>query len=81
MAQFRQSLLEGNRGACRARQGKGRATNNKHSTDCAIRLFPSWRMRVLRNPPKLAGHTTLLYGIYTHHEIETLRGAIAKLPP
>lgn len=65
------------------RQGKGRATNSKtfhglrHSFISQLAnagVAPEVRQ-------KLAGHSDAkTHGIYTHHEIETIRGAIAKLP-
>ena len=70
-------------GSVITREGKGRATNSK--TFHALRhTFIS----VLANAgvapelrQKLAGHASAeAHRLYTHHEIETLRGAIAKLP-
>jgi integrase len=65
------------------REGKGRATNSK--TFHAIRhsfissLANAGVASEIRQ--KLAGHASAaVHGIYTHHELETLRGAIARLP-
>jgi integrase len=65
------------------REGKGRSTNSKtfhglrHSFISQLAnagVAPELRQ-------KLAGHSDAkTHGIYTHHEIETLRGAVAKLP-
>jgi integrase len=65
------------------REGKGRTTNSK--TFHALRhTFVSSLANAGVAPDirqKLAGHSsTAAHGIYTHHEIETLRGAIAILP-
>ena len=65
------------------REGKGRATNSKtfhalrHSFVSALAnagVAPDIRQ-------KLVGHASAeVHGIYTHHELETLRGAVEKLP-
>jgi integrase len=65
------------------REGKGRTTNSK--TFHALRHgFISQLANAGVAPDirqKLAGHASaVVHGIYTHHEIETLRGAIEKLP-
>ena len=70
-------------GRVTTRDGKGRSTNSK--TFHALRhsfisqLANAGVASEVRQ--KLAGHTTAAaHGIYTHHELETLRGAIEKLP-
>ena len=65
------------------RDGKGRSTNSKtfHGLRHSFisRLANAGVAPEIRQ--KLAGHSDAkTHGIYTHHEIETLRGAIAKLP-
>jgi integrase len=65
------------------REGKGRATNSK--TFHALRhTFVSALANAGVAPDirqKLAGHASAeVHGIYTHHELATLRGAIGKLP-
>jgi integrase len=83
-AQFRAIVAKaGIVGRIVTRQGKGRATNSK--TFHALRhsfisqLANAGVASELRQ--KLAGHSNAAtHGIYTHHEIETLRDAIAKLP-
>ena len=65
------------------RDGKGRSTNNKtfHTLRHSFisQLANAGVASEVRQ--KLAGHTSAAaHGIYTHHEIETLRGAIEKLP-
>ena len=64
------------------REGKGRCTNSK--TYHALRHSFISALANAGVPPeirqKFAGHASLAaHQIYTHHEIETLRGAVAKL--
>jgi integrase len=65
------------------REGKGRSTNSK--TFHALRhsfisqLANAGVASEIRQ--KLAGHASAeVHGLYTHHEIETLRAAVEKLP-
>ena len=65
------------------REGKGRATNSK--TFHALRHTFISSLANAGVPPdirqKLAGHADpKVHESYTHHEMETLRGAIAMLP-
>jgi integrase len=82
--QFREIATKaGIMGRVVTREGKGRTTNSKtfhglrHSFISLLAnagVAPELRQR-------LAGHSSAAaHGLYTHHEIETLRGAIAKLP-
>ncbi len=83
-AQFRAIVARaGIVGRVVTRQGKGRSTNSKtfyglrHSFISQLAnagVAPEIRQ-------KLAGHTSAeVHGLYTHHEIETLRAAVDKLP-
>ena len=83
-AQFRAIVARaGIVGRVVTRQGKGRSTNSKtfhglrHSFISQLAnagVAPEIRQ-------KLAGHASAsAHEIYTHHEIETLRAAVAKLP-
>ena len=83
-AQFRPIVAKaGIVGRVVTRQGKGRATNSKtfhglrHSFISQLAnagVAPEIRQ-------KLAGHASAeVHGLYTHHEIETLRAAVEKLP-
>ena len=83
-AQFR-NLVEkaGITGRVVTREGKGRATNSKtfhalrHSFISA--LANAGVASEIRQ--KLAGHADpKVHANYTHHELQTLRGAIEKLP-
>jgi integrase len=83
-AQFRAIVAKaGIIGRVVIRQGKGRATNSKtfHGLRHSFisQLANAGVPQEIRQ--RLAGHSSAaVHGIYTHHEIETLRGAIAKLP-
>ncbi len=83
-AQFRDIVeAAGINGRVVMRDGKGRSTNSKtfHGLRHSFisRLANAGVAPEIRQ--KLAGHSDAkTHGIYTHHEIETLRGAIAKLP-
>ena len=65
------------------REGKGRATNSKtfhglrHSFVSS--LLNAGVPQDVRQ--RLAGHSTAaVHAIYSHHELEALRSAVAKLP-
>jgi site-specific recombinase XerD len=65
------------------REGKGRTLTNK-SFHCLRHSFVSRLANAgvaSEVRQRLAGHASAeSHKLYTHHEIETLRGAIAKLP-
>jgi integrase len=70
-------------GRVTTRDGKGRSTNSKtfHTLRHSFisQLANAGVASEVRQ--KLAGHTrAAAHGLYTHHEIETLRGTIEKLP-
>ena len=83
-AQFRAMLDDsGIKGRVVARTGKGRTTHSK--TFHALRHTFISRLANVGVAPdirqKLAGHADAkIHAHYTHHELQTLRGAIAKLP-
>jgi integrase len=82
--QFRNIVEEaGVTGKLISRTGKGRSMNSK--TFHGLRhSFISQLANADVSPEirqKLAGHASAkVHGLYTHHEIETLRAAVAKLP-
>jgi integrase len=83
-AQFRAIVSKaGIVGRVVTRQGKGRSTNSKtfHGLRHSFisQLANAGVASEIRQ--KLAGHASAeVHGIYTHHDIETLRAAVAKLP-
>ena len=83
-AQFR-NIVEaaGITGRVVMREGKGRSTNSKtfHGLRHTFISRIGKRGRRPRDPPKARRALGCqAHGIYTHHELETLRGAVAKLP-
>jgi integrase len=83
-AQFRAIVeVAGITGRVVIREGKGRATNSKTFHALRHSFISSLANAGVTSDirQKLAGHADpKVHANYTHHEIETLRGAIAKLP-
>jgi hypothetical protein len=64
-------------------RARGRPRLARRFTPYAIVSFPPWQTRALQPDirQKLAGHDdSKVHANYTHHELQTLRGTIEKLP-
>jgi integrase len=83
-AQFREIVEKaGITGRVVTREGKGRATNSKTFQGLRHTFISQLANAGVSSDirQKLAGHADAkIHAGYTHHEIETLRGAIEKLP-